>query len=113
MKLASAVDWLTWGALVLPLFVLTWSAWQYVGIQKREEARHRFDRFFKLLDLVGAHEGVSVHSKVGAIYELRNYPEYADVVVRVCRDSRPRVTGALAFMLENEFDKTIEFFEKR
>ncbi|WBH16873.1 hypothetical protein [Sphingomonas radiodurans] len=113
MNLVSVGDWLTWAGVVLPLSALAWSAWQYVAIRKREEARHRFERFFKLLDLIGSDDQVSLHSKVGAIYELRNYSEYSEVIVRVCGDSKDRVSGSLAFMLQNEFTKTIEYFEKR
>jgi hypothetical protein len=103
----------TWAGIVLPLSVLAWSAWQYVAIRKREEARARFDRLFHLLGLLGGDENTSVYSKVGAIYELRNFPEYGPVVLRICTDSKSRIKGELAFMMENEFQATIDYLKKK
>ena len=109
MPLKSAVDWITWGALVLPLFALAWSAWQYVALQKREVARQRFDNFFRVMDKIGEQEG-SLMAKVAAVYELRNYAEYKDLIVRMCDDSAPRVVGTNADMLRKEFELTSAFF---
>ena len=111
MKLHTAVDWLTWGTLVLPLFVLAWSAWQYVALQKREAARQRFDNFFRVLELIGAREG-SLAAKAGAVYELRNYPEYAEMIVRFCREAQDYVSGDAAQILRTEFQLTVAHFEK-
>lgn len=112
MKLVTVADWLTWGALVLPLLALAWSAWQYVALQKREEARQRFDKFFRVLEMIGTHGG-SIAAKAGAIYELRNYPEYKEVIVRFCDEARNYVSGDAAQILRNEFQETLNYFDRK
>jgi hypothetical protein len=102
-----------WAGIVIPLATLAWSAWQYVSIRKREAASERFDRLFKILDLIGGGTETSVYSKVGGIFELRNYPEYREVIVRICRDSKGKIQGSLAGMMDCEFEKTIDYFEKK
>jgi len=110
MNLRSAVDWLAFAALVVPLCALAWSAWQYVMIQRREEARARFDNFFRIMDKIGEGQ-TSIASKIAAVYELRKYPEYRDLIVRFCRDAAPRVLGDNAFMLSKEMELTALFYE--
>ncbi|MCP5387667.1 MAG: hypothetical protein H6916_12765 [Novosphingobium sp.] len=109
MDLRSATDWLTWGALVLPLASLAWSAWQYVAIQKREEARQRFDNLFRVMEKIGE-QGGSIAAKMAAVNELRKYPEYKDLIVRLCNDAAPRVVGENASMLRREFELTAAHF---
>lgn len=110
MDLKTATDWLTWGALVLPLMALAWSAWQYVELQKREEKRQRFDNFFRVMEKIGEQQG-SIAAKVAAVYELRKYPEYKEMIVRLCRDAAPQVVGGNAHMLRKEFELTADYFE--
>lgn len=110
MNLKTAADWLTWGALVLPLFALAWSAWQYVALQKREAERQRFDNFFRVMEKIGEQEG-SITAKIAAVYELRKYPEYKELIVRLCKDAAPKVVGGNAAMLRKEFELTASFFE--
>jgi len=110
MNLTTSADWLTWAALVLPLIALAWSAWQYVALQKREEERQRFDNFFRVMEKIGEQQG-SIAAKIAAVHELRKYPEYKDLIVRLCRDAAPRVVGENAHMLRKEFEFTAEHFE--
>jgi hypothetical protein len=112
MELKSATDWLTWAAIVLPLFVLAWSAYQYVAIQRREEGRERFNRLFRIMDMIGGQE-TSLASKIAAVYELRRYPDYRELIVRFCRDAAPRVIGENGFMLKREMELTADFFEAK
>ena len=109
MNLTTTGDWLTWGALVLPLCALAWSAWQYVAIQKREEARQRFDKFFRVMDKIGEQEG-SIAAKMAAVNELRSYPEYRELIVRLCVAAAPTISGGNAEMLKREFELTAKHF---
>lgn len=111
MGLRNATDWLTWAAIVLPLFALAWSAWQYVDLKKREEASESFNRLFRIMDMIGGRD-TSLASKIAAVYELRRYPTYRDLIVRFCRDAAPKVVGENAKMLTREMELTAEFFEK-
>ncbi|MEO8722187.1 MAG: hypothetical protein ABI395_01515 [Sphingobium sp.] len=110
MNLTNAVDWLTWGALVLPLMALAWAAWQYVMIQKREEKRQRFDNFFRVMDKIGE-TGGSLAAKAAAVYELRQYPEYSELIIRFCKEAIPYVNGDSKQILQTEFRLTVEYFE--
>ncbi|MBJ7377779.1 hypothetical protein [Sphingobium sp.] len=110
MNLASAGDWIAWAGVVLPLLVLAWSAWQYVALQRREEARQRFDKFFRVMEKIGEQQG-SIAAKIAAVYELRKYPEYKELIIRLCNDAAPRVVGDNAIMLRREFELTSQFFE--
>lgn len=55
------------------------------------------------------HSGGSIASKMAAAYELRKYPQYKDVIVRMCRETE--VSGTSAVMLKNEMLLTADFLE--
>jgi hypothetical protein len=110
MDLKTATDWLTWGALVLPLFVLAWSAWQYVQLQKQIERQRRFDNLFILMDKIGQ-TGGSLAAKAAAVYELRKYPEYGEMIARFCNEAVEYVGGDAAQILKTEFRLTAAYFE--
>lgn len=110
MTLASWQDWIAWGGIFIPLATLSWSAWQYVALQKRNEQQRKFDNLFRLMDKIGE-SGGSIAAKAAAVYELRNYPEYGEVIVRFCNDAIPYVSGDSAQILQNEFRFTAAYFE--
>ena len=112
MTLGSWQDWIAWAGVVLPLATLAWSAWQYVAIQKRNEKQRKFDNLFRLMDKIGE-SGGSIAAKAAAVYELRNYPEYGDVISRFCREAIHYVSGDSAQILITEFTLTAEYFEGR
>ena len=98
-------EWIAWGGIVLPLGTLAWAAIWYVLV-RRDEAKHQvFERFFSTMDRLGVQEG-SIASKVAAAYELRKYPEYKDVIVRVCEKSQQHIQGPSANMLIDELALT-------
>jgi hypothetical protein len=110
MNLQTATDWLTWAALVLPLFVLAWSAWQYVQLQKQIERQRRFDNLFILMDKIGQ-TGGSLAAKAAAVYELRRYPEYGEMIARFCNEAIEYVSGDAAQILKTEFRLTADHFK--
>jgi hypothetical protein len=69
--LKTFMDWVTWGALVLPLFALAWSAVYYVLLQRQIGIDREFNRFFELLEQIGRRE-YSNAAKMAAISELKN-----------------------------------------
>lgn len=110
MNLDSTADWLAWAALAMPLAALAWSAVQYILIQKKAEQQRRFDNLFRVMEMVGMRDG-SLAAKAAAVYELRNYPEYKDVIVRFCREAEGYVGGDAAQILKTEFNLTVAHFE--
>ena len=98
-------DWITWGGIVIPLVSLAWAASFYVLTRRREVQHQEFERFFKVMDHLGQSEG-SIASKMAAAYELRKYPEYREVIIRLCEDAQ--IQGPAAQMLEREMKLTAE-----
>ena len=109
MDLKTATDWLTWGALVLPLFALAWAAVQYVLTQKREQKHREYERFFDIMRKFGASDS-TVPGNMAAAFELRQFPQYGDVIIRLCEEA-PMVGGTAA-MLNGEMARTAEFLRK-
>ncbi|MFZ2996770.1 hypothetical protein [Sphingobium sp.] len=109
MTLTVWQDWVAWGGIVLPLITLAWSAWQYVALQKRNEQQQRFDNFFRVMDKIGE-PGGSIAAKAAAVYELRNYPEYSEVIARFCLEAVRYVSGDSAQILQAELRLTAAYF---
>ena len=72
-----------WLGVVIPLFALAWSAFQWIGIQKELQRQKRFERFFATIMRVHNADR-SLISQMAAVFELRNYPEYRELVIRIC-----------------------------
>ena len=56
------------------------------------------------------HEGGSIASKMAAAYELRKYPEYRDVIIRMCEQADVR--GPSGKMLKDEMMMTAEYLKR-
>ena len=109
MNLKTATDWLTYGALLLPLFVLAWSAWQYVALQKKIEKQKRFENFFLVMEKT--YKIGEAPAGAAALYELRKYPEYRDFIIRYCNWGISVLTRKEQQFLRNEYQQTLEYFE--
>lgn len=105
MGLSSIQDWIAWAGIVIPLASLAWAACLYVLTRRREVQHQEFERFFKVMDHLGTSEG-SIASKMAAAYELRKYPEYREVIIRLCEQAR--IDGPAAEMLRDEMKLTAE-----
>lgn len=105
MTLTTWQDWIAWAGIVLPLAALAWAAILYVLTRRRETQHQEFERFFKVMDHLGQSSG-SIASKMAAAYELRKYPEYRDVIIRLCEQAE--FEGVAAQMLQNEMLLTAE-----
>lgn len=93
----------------VPICALAWSAVAYVRLRKREIQRERYERFFSSLEHLGK-PGGAVTAHVGAVFELRKFPEYADVIVRLF-DQVP-VDGHSASMLKAEMALMADFLRR-
>lgn len=87
MGLETVVDWLTWLGVVIPLVVLACQGWRYVNIQKDAGRQQEFVNFFHTLERVNNKDG-SLILQMAAIFELRNYPKYKDVILKICDDAQ-------------------------
>jgi len=104
-------DWLAWAGVVLPLTVLAWTAFWFTH-ERREQRKHRrFEHFFSVTDKIGQAQG-SLLSKVAALYELRRFPEYSDVIVRMTEAPEIVGGGKAKLLLEQEFLLTHEAMKK-
>ena len=102
MNLNSATEWIAWGGIVLPLIGMSWAAIQYVLNEKRKVQCKRYSEFSSLLGEVNS--GI-LTKQIGAIYELRKYPEYKEVTGRIL--SQIDIRGTAADLLTNEMDITL------
>jgi hypothetical protein len=106
MGLRTVQDWIAWGGMVIPLFAMAWAAIFFVLTRRREVHFQEFERLFKVMDHLGT-SGGSIASKMAAAYELRKYPDYKDVIIRMCEQTE--TTGAMGKMLKDEKLMTAAF----
>jgi hypothetical protein len=111
LGLQSALDWIAWAGIVIPLAALAWAAVQHVQIQRRDEKRRQFDEFFEVMDKIGQAEG-SIASKMAAVYQLRKYPQYREVIIRFCRGAEVRGDGTTREMFQRELTLLEKHFSK-
>ena len=81
----------TVAALVLSVVGIAWSGWEYARVQVREANKERFfqyhDLIYKISGGVGVDGGMlKATSQSAFIYELRAYPEYAQLSGRLLKD---------------------------
>lgn len=110
MNLSTAGEWIAWAGVVVPLLALAWSAVFYTLARHREVRHQEYQRFFQIMDHLGQ-DGGSIASKMAAVYELRKYPQYAEVIINICE--KAEITGEAADMLRDEMRATAEFMKTR
>ena len=108
MNLTTPGEWIAWAGVVLPLAALAWSAVFYTLARRREVAHQEYQRFFQIMDHLGQ-QGGSIASKMAATFELRKYPEYADVIINICE--KADLKGPASDMLREEMLATAEFLK--
>jgi hypothetical protein len=94
----------------VPLCALAWSAVAYVHLRQREMRRERYERFCAVMEHLGR-QGGSVAAKMAAVYELRKFPEYAEVIVRLF--DQVEVDGHSAPTLTSEMALTAGFLRRK
>ncbi len=94
----------------VPLCALAWSAVTYVRLRQREIQQERYERFFEVMEHLGKENG-SIASKMAAVFELRKFPEYQEVIIRLVEQASVR--GSAAPMLRAEMELTADFLRMR
>jgi hypothetical protein len=105
-------DWVAWAGVVLPLMTIAWSAWSYSQTRKRETQHREYERFFEVMDHLGQ-QGGSIASKMAAAYELRKYPEYKEVIIRMCETVQTSGHDSSAKMLKSELEATAKHLRSK
>ncbi len=103
-------DWIAWAGLVLPLATLAFSAIWYVSAQNNKLKVERYLRFWDLMKQAGAQDG-NIAPKMAAFFEMRKYPEYSDVIIRLCEGTE--VVGSSAALLKKEMLLTAEHLRNK
>ncbi len=67
--------------VLIPLFTLAFSALKYVDIRELEQRQQSFDNYHGLIERLTNTD--SMDAQAAILYELRNYPEYKDVSIRI------------------------------
>ena len=110
MTLHTWQDWIAWAGVIIPLGALAWAAIFYTMTRRREVEHQEFERFFKVMDHLGT-SGGSIASKMAAAYELKKYPQYSAVIIRLCEQAE--IGGPSAPMLKNELMLTAEELRRK
>lgn len=82
-------DWVTIGAAVVTAIPVIWAAFQYILIKRAEEKDRNFRTYHRLIkelvqgDGVKSEDPVYLDRQVAVIYELRNFPTYYPVTLRI------------------------------
>jgi hypothetical protein len=107
--ITSWADWVAWAGIVLPLAILAFSALLYVRTEMTKAKTERYNRFWEVMRSAGAQDG-NIASKMAAFFEMRSYPEYTDVIIRLCENTR--VVGSEGELLKAEMLHTSEYLKK-
>ena len=104
----SVSDWIAFLSLLTPLTIATITAAIYVKNQSRDNQYREYRKFFDITDSLSK-EDVSLISKLAAVYELRKYKEYKDVIIRALE--KTPVNGDSAGLLIEEMRLTKEYLK--
>lgn len=106
---ASELQW--WIALIgiiVPLTTLSGTA-AYVVRLFQDAGNKRRGQFFELMQYIDSPTPIA--SKMAAVYQLRQFPEHRDFVIRFCESQRGNIAGAPTSVgpLQAEMDGTRDF----
>lgn len=103
--------WVTLIGFVAPFVALAGSAVAFVYQNYREREDRRWNRFFDLMKFIDSKD-LPIATKSAAVYQLREFPEHKDFVIRFCKDNKSKIVGAASESLAAEMELTQAFFEK-
>jgi hypothetical protein len=103
--------WVTLLGFAAPLITLAGSAVAFVVKLFLEARERRRNQFFDLMDKIDGQS--SIAKKVAAVYELRQFPEHRDFIIRFCKTQVANVTGGASATLIAEMESTKVFFETK
>ncbi|MEM8824404.1 MAG: hypothetical protein AAGF30_12400 [Pseudomonadota bacterium] len=95
-------------ALLIPLLTIAGSALAYVVSMYREKSLRRQQRFDNLVSRMD--DRGTIAGKLAAIYEMRQFPEHREFIVRFCESQQNNLEGGGSDDLAAEMRATLEYF---
>lgn len=115
--LNQAAAWATVGALipaVVSLGVIAFQVRRYMAVRDADLRQREFENYHRLIrDLAQGGQEIRIASQTAIIYELRNYPKYADVTLRILKSLKNEFESAGRTRLSEEMTLTLHFLENR
>jgi len=102
--------WILLGLVALPLVVLAWATTWRVLIEAERNRHERYLRFYSIMEQLSRTDSEGV-PKVVAAHQLRQYPEYADIVAKIFTNGRIRQDTPTA--LQAQLNETLKQLEER
>lgn len=114
------LTWLTSNLAAISAFgaaiAFAWSAVQFILVRRHEQRTHEFDAYHRLIkELVQpdpASQSTWIDRQVAVLFELRNFPRYYPVTVRILNNLRGKFATDPKFCwpyLLAELDLTLQY----
>ncbi|WP_370400307.1 hypothetical protein [Sulfitobacter sp. JB4-11] len=94
----------------LPLITIAGSAVAYLVKIYTDARREQRTHFYDLMAKID--EKGTIASKVTAVYQLREFPEHKDFVIRFCDSQMKNIEGQAAHILADEMAQTLKFMKE-
>jgi hypothetical protein len=108
---STAAEWIAWSGVAIPLRGLVGDALAYV-VKLYQDARvKRHERFFELMKYIDSRD-LPLATKLAATYQLREFPEHKDFIIRFFEATGTRVSGEAADILNGELKRPADFLRE-
>ena len=94
-------------AIGVPLLAIARLMWRNQAMACRAEQHRRYEAFNMLVARIES-KNVGPASKIGAVRQLREFPEYRDLIVVMCNSIEVQGSGPGAEIFQNELKLTEE-----
>lgn len=106
MKITKGAEWAAIIGLVVSVAVLAFSGFRYVQIEETKQRQQSFSNYHYLIKEFGGGNKESITAAV--VFELRNYPEYCDLSLRLLQHFEPEWPEGVA---KKEMKKTLSHLQ--
>jgi hypothetical protein len=114
------LNWLTSNAtalaIILAALTFVWPVVQFIVVRRKEQRTHEFEAFHRLIKELVAPDSdtksVWIDRQIAAVFELRHFPRYYEVTVRILNGLREKWSADPEFKwprLIEEIDLTVEY----
>jgi hypothetical protein len=100
-----APSWISAAIVAVPLVGLAGSAIAFVVRMYLEAAERRRQRFFRMIEYINGQGGII--EKLAAMYQLREFTEHREFLIRLLEMQRGNITGGQKDNLVAEMDRTV------
>jgi hypothetical protein len=118
------LNWLTSNATALAILLaaltFVWPVVQFILVRRKEQQAHEFEAFHRLIkELVSPDpdtKSIWIDRQMAAIFELRHFPRYYEVTIRILNGLREKWSADPDFKwrrLIEEIDLTVEYIRHR